>query len=239
MKGLRNMKLNTNMVIELTRRCNMNCAHCLRGCAENIDIAKATINKALQNVQNIPTLTLTGGEPSLVPELIQYTVNRIISQGIDLGSLYIVTNGKQYSQKMVNAMRKAYKYAYEPELCGLCVSIDKFHDGSHKDAWYRYMDEPFFQRDKENPDLEKYLINEGNALYNGIGKRNLNVHTFIKSEYTTIDDKEVTLDDDLLYVNVHGDVLLNCDVSYENQEDFSIGNLYDSTLADIVLAHIK
>ena len=33
-----------NVVIEITRRCNMCCAHCLRGDAENVDIQEKYIN---------------------------------------------------------------------------------------------------------------------------------------------------------------------------------------------------
>lgn len=232
------MKIEGNLVIELTRRCNMNCPHCLRGCAQNLDISKQTINNTLKHFSNITTLTLTGGEPSLVPDLIKYTIERVMALEIDLGCLYIVTNGKTYSQKMVNAMRRAYDYSYEPEMCALTVSVDEYHDGTHVAARYRYMDEPFFRRDKEQPDLSKYLINEGNAFYNGIGKRNLHVPTALKKEYVSIYEDHVYLEDDLLYVNAIGDVLLNCDVSYENQSDYVIGNVNDSCLSDIVMTHL-
>ena len=232
------MKIVSRVVIELTRRCNMNCAHCLRGCAQNLDISKKTIDKVLKNYSNITTLTLTGGEPSLVPELITYTVNRVIALGIDLGCLYIVTNGKVYSQKMVNAMRKAYAYSYEPDFCGLCVSVDEYHDGSHVANRYRYMDEPFYQKDKEQPNLSRYLINEGNAYYNGLGTRVLNIATSLDSQYVTVNDDELVLDDDLVYVNALGDVLLDCDISYENQSSYAIGNLNDSNLIDILMSHI-
>lgn len=233
------MKIQSNLVIELTRRCNMYCKHCLRGCSENLNISKSIIRKTLSLYSNITSLTLTGGEPSLVPELIKYVVDYIIEHNIELGGLYIVTNGKVYSQKMVNAMRKAYAYAYEPEMCGLCVSVDPYHDGSHYHNYFRYCDEPFFRKDKEQPNLDRYLINEGNAMYNGIGRRNLVVKTSIDSEYVCIDDNTICVDDALIYVNAKGDVLLDCDVSYENQDLYVIGNVNDSNLGDIILAHIE
>ena len=233
------MKLQSDLVIELTRRCNMNCAHCLRGCSENLNISKKIIRKALSTYTNIPSLTLTGGEPSLVPDLIKYVVDYIIEHHIDLGGLYIVTNGKVYSQKMVNAMRKAYAYAYEPDMCGLCVSVDPYHDGSHYSNYFRYCDEPFFRKDKEQPNLDRYLINEGNAMYNGLGRRNLIVKTSLDAEYVSIDDDVICVEDTLVYVNANGDILLDCDVSYENQELYAIGNLTDSELCDIILANTK
>lgn len=235
---LDDLLVQANVVLEITRECNMNCKHCLRGCAEHLNMSKQIIDKVLKQFSGIRTLTLTGGEPSLVPHLIKYIVDRIIELNIDLGCLYIVTNGKVYSKQMVNAMRKAYEYSYEPELCGLCVSVDEYHDGSHIANRYKYMDEPFYQRDKEQKDLSRYLINEGNAYYNGIGRRNLNISTSIDSEYVTIEDNVITVEDDLIYINALGDVLLNCDVSYENQGTYAIGNVNDSSLSDILLAHI-
>lgn len=233
------MNLQSSLVIELTRKCNMNCDHCLRGCSENIDITKRIIRNALAPYNNITSLTLTGGEPSLVPDLIKYVVDTIINNEIDLGCLYIVTNGKVYSQKMVNAMRKAYAYSYEPDFCGLCVSVDSYHDGSHYNSYLRYADEPFFRRDKEQPDLSKYLINEGNAMYNGIGRRNLNVRTSINRDYVSQYEDTLYIEDDIIYINAKGDVILDCDVSYENQSLYSIGNLNDSPLYDIILSHIE
>lgn len=38
-----------NVVIEITRRCNMCCAHCLRGDAENVDIQEKYINAFLDS----------------------------------------------------------------------------------------------------------------------------------------------------------------------------------------------
>ena len=53
------------VVIEVTRRCNMNCAHCLRGDAQNLDISIDVIDRffdAFANGADISTITFTGGE---------------------------------------------------------------------------------------------------------------------------------------------------------------------------------
>ena len=53
-----------------------------------------------------------------------------------------------------------------------------------------------------------------------------------------IEDDRINIEDDMIYVNAFGDVLLNCDVSYENQYEYMIGNVNDSKLVDIILSHI-
>lgn len=61
----------SDVAIELTGRCNLKCEHCLRGPAQRKDISRETLLAFFQAVDSIDTLTLTGGEPSLVPHLIQ------------------------------------------------------------------------------------------------------------------------------------------------------------------------
>lgn len=69
-----------NVFIEVTRRCNMCCAHCLRGDAESIDIQEKYIDAFLDNFEKgayISSLTFTGGEISLNIPAIRYTLNAI------------------------------------------------------------------------------------------------------------------------------------------------------------------
>lgn len=236
-------KLCGHVAFELTRDCNHipQCPHCLRGCAENLDIDKDLIRSVLDQFSHITTLTLTGGEPSLVPELIEYTIQYIIENQIELGSFYVVTNGRTYSKRMVRALRKAYKYSFEKELCGLSVSVDRYH-ADNTENLHRYEEEEFYTPDKINPDIDKYLINEGLAYENGIGKRNLSPKQEIDHKYidfyTANGEDVLVLNDDLIYISANGNVLLDCDLSYYNQDMYAIGNLRYSNLIDIIEAHI-
>lgn len=66
-----------DVVIEVTRRCNMCCAHCLRGDAEAVDIQERYIDAFLDSFANagyISSLTFTGGEISLNIPAIRYTL---------------------------------------------------------------------------------------------------------------------------------------------------------------------
>ena len=55
------------LIIETTRKCNMACEHCLRGDVENVNIKSLYIRRLFSQIDNIDTLTITGGEPSLKP----------------------------------------------------------------------------------------------------------------------------------------------------------------------------
>ena len=57
------VKMNLNhLSIELTRECNLHCAHCMRGDVQNVTITPEIIDKLLDNVNAIWKLHLTGGE---------------------------------------------------------------------------------------------------------------------------------------------------------------------------------
>ena len=64
------------LTLEVTRRCNMNCAHCLRGDAQCLDMSKEVVDKVLQDIDYISFLFFTGGEPSLNIPIMDYFLSR-------------------------------------------------------------------------------------------------------------------------------------------------------------------
>ncbi|HPA13655.1 MAG TPA: radical SAM protein [Desulfobacterales bacterium] len=68
------------LILSLTTRCNLACAYCYNGeVREFMDMSEAVLDKALDLVEpgNDPFhLQLTGGEPTLVPTLIERAVRR-------------------------------------------------------------------------------------------------------------------------------------------------------------------
>lgn len=52
------------LAIEVTRRCNMKCEHCLRGDAQNLDISTAVLSGIAKHIHPASVI-FTGGEPSL------------------------------------------------------------------------------------------------------------------------------------------------------------------------------
>jgi len=56
-----------NLYFEVTRRCNMKCGHCLRGCAQKVDLTIDIVDRFLRlnEVTSIGRIGFSGGEPSL------------------------------------------------------------------------------------------------------------------------------------------------------------------------------
>lgn len=66
-------KLSFNSIVfEITRKCNLKCEHCVKGAAQNITITKSIINKVLDSVGFCKSIYLTGGEPFLEIDIIEY-----------------------------------------------------------------------------------------------------------------------------------------------------------------------
>ena len=87
-----------NLCIEITRRCNMRCAHCMRGDAESVDISLKHISNLLRHVRYIHHFNITGGEPSLNVRAIRHILERVCAYGITVNNFYIVTNGSVASR---------------------------------------------------------------------------------------------------------------------------------------------
>lgn len=124
-----------DVVIEVTRRCNMCCAHCLRGDAEAVDIQERYIDAFLDSFANagyISSLTFTGGEISLNIPAIRYTLNAVRERNISVGSFYMVTNGKAVDKMVELALASLEWWNYcddkDDYSCGLCISSDDFHE---------------------------------------------------------------------------------------------------------------
>jgi organic radical activating enzyme len=215
-----------NLTIELTRRCNLSCNHCLRGTAQNCDIDKKYIDATFKKFKNIGSLCLTGGEPSLVPELILYVVRQIKKNKVSVNSFDITTNAVKISSKFIMALIELYYVCEDKEFCSLSISNDAYHsDCIDKDLEenYKKLEVLKFVSRRQNNNNNYYhdrLINEGNG--ENYGGRDIDIYPI------TIDNENI-YDTTTLYINVLGNVMGYCDLSYKSQdcEVLNIFNIID------------
>lgn len=52
-----------SLIVEVTRKCNMECSHCLRGPGEETFLNPDHIEKLFSRIDTIGCITFTGGEP--------------------------------------------------------------------------------------------------------------------------------------------------------------------------------
>lgn len=115
--------------LEITRKCNYHCKHCGRGEAQNITISKEIIDRLFDCIDNtIDTILLTGGEPLLAIDMIEYFCNKLLNSKMNVSTLEIITNGN-VSVKANNRLLQIFKALIKEKniLCSIGISDDKFH----------------------------------------------------------------------------------------------------------------
>lgn len=105
----------SNIMLEVTRKCNLKCVHCMRGETQNIDMSGEIIEKVFAQVEQLHHLSLTGGEPFLAPQVIEKMVDVIIENKIRLWRCTTVDNGTILNElgiRSVKALNRLGEYIY-------------------------------------------------------------------------------------------------------------------------------
>ena len=214
------------LCLEVTRRCNMGCAHCLRGDAQDVDISHAIIDEIFNQVDGIGQVTFTGGEPSLNVSAIRYFFQRAERAGKMPASFFVATNGKANQEKLAVELLRQYPKMEERELCGVALSIDEWHDPQeYGNSILKGLS--FYSNIKEFP--EGYnLVPDGRAVNLHLDSkriRSLRSSHIIVSEDSDFDSGEISVE--LLYVAANGNIVGDCDMSYKRIDAESTYQLHD------------
>jgi len=226
----------SSLVLEVTRRCNMACDHCMRGDAQNKDISTTVIDRLLDSVEGhgIGSVTLTGGEPTLNVPAIQYFVDQVQSRKIGVGSFFCVTNGKVESLPLVHALIDLYAYCDEPEMSFLAMSHDAYHETVQKSKLYSAL--KFFNTEGHGPASEEAIIREGRARENGFGKRQYRQEEW---DIDAEDGSEYVSVNNTLHIAVNGNVMPGCDFSFARVDRERVGNVLREPLKDIIARQVQ
>lgn len=215
-----------DLILEITRKCNMKCDHCLRGNAENINMTMKTIEPLLSRTMQINTLTFTGGEPTLNIPLMKKILNYCKAHTIPVLNIYIVTNGKVVSDNFLSTMIDWYAYCiesnngYMPDTAGLSLSKDTYHENIPDENINKLKAFTFFD-ESHYWDFNKYPV-----LGRGRGANIANnVNRDIITSFSVLpnDDGSIQIDNDT-YVSAKGDILADCDLSYDTMPNYTLGN---------------
>ena len=197
--------------IEVTRRCNMACAQCLRGDARNEDVKLEYITTFLENFQSIHYLGITGGEPSLNPKAMAHILEVCKKNNIQVSRFDVVTNGTQtsMSDEFISVCQGLWDYQENKDTAEfdhmLELSDDEYHDKTlHPQVIDKLSQYPFFGMRGCSSYI--YLFKEGRCKEGG--KINYQPLYLTTSDYVYGD----------IYMNVKGQIVSDCNMSYETQE---------------------
>jgi hypothetical protein len=224
-----------NLIVEVTRRCNMKCEHCLRGNAQRLDMSQEVIGRLFDDVGYVSSITFTGGEPSLAVPVIEKIIEAARMYRVDIGNFFVVTNGrtsKPVAKRLALALLDLYSTLcdHEEGITGLTVSGDAYHDPDVKiPDVYRGLS--FFTEERHGPTSEEGVIRTGRAEFNGIGLREARKLGRFEVDGDVEADRPSV---DTVYVSANGNVVNDCDCSYKDIDAQTRGNVLRETLTTIV-----
>lgn len=237
------------LAFQTTRRCNQNCAHCCKGKSQNVDMSKEVINNLFRNsdykITEIRHFSMTGGEPSLVPEVIEYLVNTIIELDISITEHVIyISNGLIYNQDIIDNINKLMEYLTSKEKSRTVqllfeISNDQYHKRPDKDTLDKYSKLPFLDENFLVPKTRtvENTVNEGNARSNNIGG-SMTYKDFIEKMNVKSSNDTIEIGNNIL-VAANGNII-NCSCgSYVEEDEISLGNLHNSSFLTIISKYIN
>lgn len=126
----------------------MACAHCMRGDAQNIDLATEHIDALLDQTKQIKMLRFTGGEPTVNIDGMRYFLDGCIKRDIKIKYLVLTINGKVTTDEMVQLLidydEWIEHYPSDEQFnllkyhVMLWISKDKYHDGGIADRAFDF-----------------------------------------------------------------------------------------------------
>lgn len=234
------------LALETTRKCNMKCEHCMRGLSQDIELSPEMVDSILENeeIERIDSICFSGGEPTLNPNIIIYTINKIINDYINVGELIMLTNGLICNQDLINAFNRFNEYRNKrniEEIKGynkkdftnnhvrITFSTDQFHqalDPNIENEYLKYSKGLKFT--KTRPFEEKDIYKTGFAT---VGK-DFN-YTLAPLRYFEHHGSYLILDH--IYLTATGYLTSEGMGQYTDMDKINMGSVYETSVKDILI----
>lgn len=236
----------SGIILEITRRCNLKCEHCIRGEQQNLDLTDVVINRLFDNLEECKLLNLTGGEPLLAIDIIEYLVDEIIRRNIKIETINLVTNGTIKDRRIVDILARFCDSAEERKAM-LRISTDSFHKQDESKKAYDFYMEAAKQYERLEI-LETRPFGEvGSSIFIIAGRaKNLLIEhpelvPVIGRRKESIYDHRVTVGNNtvfcMLHITVNGDICVFEDRSFETNDRMTIGNIMVESMYDLINRH--
>lgn len=243
-----------NLALIVTEKCNLNCAHCLRGGCSDKVMSDNVIKATLDQFEFIGNLTICGGEPTLALDRVEKILKYIVENKIFVGNVTFTINGTIYSDEFLKLLDYIEPYlefdksSLSPVYFG--ISLDKFHYDevcrlNMKDKWLeninKYTESRHFYDFRK---IERKLFREGNAVNLDpnltVPLRPMPIFmSYYKKGLFNIPKFDMNggkcFIGPLITINVDG-IVTECDASLEHQRTiYNYGNIFDNSIEEICL----
>ena len=238
-----------NLGMIVTDKCNLDCAHCLRGCKRDNFMSDEIIYKTLEQVIGVGNLSIMGGEPTLAIDRIEKIINSVIENNIRLDLFTITINGTIYSKDFLLLLDEISKYMNDDQNCCFAISTDRYHIDElnrlglidlFKENLAKYMESKYFFGFR-NP--SKKFFREGNAVHLDnnftVPLRPLDMLVTYVGDNKKFNNSGLCNIGPLISVNTNG-IVTQGDASIANQETiYNYGNILNDSIENIALLNGK
>lgn len=212
------------LALELTRKCNARCGHCMRGEPQDKVMSNATIDKVNEVITELNVTVgdtlLSGGEPSLVPDKIKHCVDTLKYSGFSM-----VTNSVDVTPEFLDTL------GYIKSHADLCLNISAT-------KWHRR-----FQSTKLVEELERFcrvnhiycykkteidkLVKSGRAASMAFKAQNIVNYKEDNRNPGFMD----FMGNGFVYIDVDGNILIEPEGAYKDYDKYKLGNVHDTQMA--------
>lgn len=196
-----------NVIVEITRMCNMNCRHCLRGEPQRKHLSHKHMIDLFSKIARISSLTFTGGEPSLNVAGLKQVLYLLYYYGIRVDNFYLATNGKYVTVPFLQFLIEMFCYCDDNENSMVELSNDVYHEKPPDENIKKLKALSFFKEKYNEIILDPLLIAEGRSK--DFGDRRSEIEIFEI-------DKDMIYSS--IYLNCKGNIISGCDWSYKSQD---------------------
>ena len=242
------------LMVELTRRCNLACQHCMRGDPQDVTISREVIDRIVENIEECGYIAFTGGEPLLAMDELDYLVDRINEAGIKVKHLSLVTNGTIADLRLIEVFKKFCDHGDERDAA-IAVSNDRFHDPKKSRETYNFYAEAakgipkikvmlshdFSDKKFDSARIEDtYEFTVAGRAKELVEKRApITPKVAVRME-STIDHAVCMIGDKVgccLQINASGGVCLEECRSYDTMDKLTLGSILEEPLSVIIQKH--
>lgn len=231
-----------DLYFEVTRRCNMQCKHCMRGPLEKVDMPKEYVDAMFKQLNGgfIGQLTLGGGEPTLNPELINYIVDKIIKDQMAVHRVSMITNGKEFNKDVADAFNRIEDYirgttfgkefkSNPSQLVRIAFSTDPYHQKMTAAVRKQY------EKSCKNVGFEDHCVSDDRILKTGLSTFGQEYTYWLPNEiYIHRLFEPTALIQGLLYLTATGYLTSNGEGSYIDMDELNYGHITELSLDDVV-----
>lgn len=232
------------LAVELTRKCNLKCIHCMRGEPQNISITPQIIDKLFDNVNDCRFITIMGGETLLELDMLDYFVLKIIENKWNIEGFQLTTNGTILNDRVILILSKLAENTNANIL--LRISKDQFHNINDSENAFHYYSSQIKNKKisveySEPIDIIRYVGRAINYV-DSLSVDDIKTKGYVIAVPLTKMMHRIRIDDDNtvicpIQISVNGNIALDEEITYNDLDRLALGNIFNSSMTELINNH--